>query len=939
MKHIYKAIALGMALLPTAAMAQDDADYVNDSLNNKVNVAFRTVDKSDLMGGVSSINMVELTHKNYTTYSLDNMQAYVGGYTGQLWNMGDALVIVDGVPRDANNVLPSEIEQITFLKSASAVVLYGSRAAKGAILITTKRGRNEGLKVSVRGNATIYTPKEYPTYLSSAPYMKLYNEARLNDGNTAAYSENEIYAYAQGDNPYRYPSINFFSNDYLSKTYQRYEGIAEFSGGGKYAHFYANVGLYHNNDLLNFGEGKNNGTTRLNVRGNIDLCLNDWITGYVNANATFYDVRSDRSDFWAQSAKITPTSQNPLTPLIPISALNLNDAEQLKLYEGSNYIVDGQYLLGGTQNQKTNPFAAMYVAGWNKYTSRQMQFDMGMNFDLDRVLKGLKFKTKFAVDYATTYNTTLSNDYATYEPVWDSNMYNKVTKLNKYNIDQRTGIPSVGGTSYKQMILWQGQFDYNRSFGLHNVDATLLAHGYQQSIAGEYHRISNANLGLNVGYNYNKTYYAELSMAAIHSAKLAEGHREAVSPVASAAWRISNEKFMEGTKSWLDDLKINASYGVINEDLDIEKYYMYDNIFTATGTWWGWSEAANSMQTSDSQRGANYELGFVKRKEFRAGIDASLWNGLITLNANYFNVKFDGLLVTPEAQMPSYYHTYWPTSNFLAYMNYNIQSRSGFDFTVNVHKQFGEVDLQAGFTGMVYDCKNDRYSENVAHDWLKSEGQRIDALRGYKCLGFMTEEDMKVEDGKKVPAVATINSYAQPGDLKYQDMNGDGIIDSKDQVVLGKWTPDVTLGFNFTAKYKNFTLFLNATGNFGASAVKNNSYMWCETGKYSDVLLNRWTPETAATATYPRLSLEHSDLNYVTSDFWTYKTDAVRLNKVQLTYDFPTTMFQNSFVKGLQLYVYGADLLTIAKERKYMETAVGSAPQCRSYNLGVKVNF
>jgi TonB-linked SusC/RagA family outer membrane protein len=939
MKHIYKAIALGMALLPAAAMAQDDADYVNDSLNNKVNVAFRTVDKSDLMGGVSSINMVELTHKNYTTYSLDNMQAYVGGYTGQLWNMGDALVIVDGVPRDANNVLPSEIEQITFLKSASAVVLYGSRAAKGAILITTKRGRNEGLKVSVRGNATIYTPKEYPTYLSSAPYMKLYNEARLNDGNTAAYSENEIYAYAQGDNPYRYPSINFFSNDYLSKSYQRYEGIAEFSGGGQYAHFYANVGLYHNNDLLNFGEGKNNGTTRLNVRGNIDLRLNDWITGYVNANATFYDVRSDRSNFWAESAKITPTSQTPLTPLVPISALNLNDAEQLKLYEGSNYIVDGQYLLGGTQNQKTNPFAAMYVAGWNKYTSRQMQFDMGMNFDLNRVLKGLSFKTKFAVDYATTYNTTLSNDYATYEPVWDQNKYNKVTKLNKYNLDKRTGIPSVSGTTYKQLILWQGQFDYNRSFGLHNVDATLLAHGYQQSIAGEYHRVSNANLGLNVGYNYNKTYYAELSMAAIHSAKLAEGHREAVSPVVSAAWRISNEKFMEGTKSWLDDLKINASYGVINEDLDIEKYYMYDNVFTATGTWWGWSEAANSMQTSDSQRGANYELGFVKRKEFRVGIDASLWNGLISLNANYFNVKFDGLLVTPEAQMPSYYHTYWPNSTFLAYMNYNIQSRSGFDFTVNVHKQFGEVDLQAGFTGMVYDCKNDRYSELVAHDWMKAEGQRIDALRGYKCLGFMTEADMKEENGKKVPAVATINNYAKPGDLKYEDMNGDGIIDSNDQVILGKWTPDVTLGFNFTAKYKNFTLFLNATGNFGASAVKNNSYMWCETGKYSDVLLNRWTPETAATATYPRLSLEHSDLNYVTSDFWTYKTDAVRLNKVQLTYDFPSSMFQGSFVNGLQLYVYGADLLTIAKERKYMETAVGSAPQCRSYNLGVKVNF
>ena len=127
MKHIYKTVALGMALLPMAAWAQDDADY-NDSLANKVNVAFRTVDKSDLMGGVSSVNMVELTHKNYTTSSLDHMDSYVGGYNGQLWNMGDALVIVDGVPRDANNVLPTEIEQITFLKSASAVVLYGSRA-------------------------------------------------------------------------------------------------------------------------------------------------------------------------------------------------------------------------------------------------------------------------------------------------------------------------------------------------------------------------------------------------------------------------------------------------------------------------------------------------------------------------------------------------------------------------------------------------------------------------------------------------------------------------------------------------------------------------------------------------------------------------------------------------------------------------------------------
>ena len=150
-------------------VAQDDNDYT-DSIARQVNVAFGTTDKDDLLGGISSINMVELTHKNYSTYSLDNLEAYVGSLN---WNQGDYLVLVDGVPRNANNVLPTEIEQISFLRSSQAVVLYGSRAANGAVLITTKRGRNNGLKASVRGNATLFVPKCYPKYLGSAMYASL----------------------------------------------------------------------------------------------------------------------------------------------------------------------------------------------------------------------------------------------------------------------------------------------------------------------------------------------------------------------------------------------------------------------------------------------------------------------------------------------------------------------------------------------------------------------------------------------------------------------------------------------------------------------------------------------------------------------------------------------------------------------------------------------
>ena len=933
MKHIIKNIALGAALLPVAAVAQTEKEYT-DSVASQVNVAFRTVNEADLMGGVSTVNMVEQAKKDYTTYSLDGMDALVGGYNGQLWNQGEALVLVDGVPRDANNVLPTEIEQITFLKAASAVVLYGSRAAKGVILITTKHGRNDGLNVSVRGNASLYVPKSYPKYLGSAAYMELYNEALQNDGKAAVYSEDDIYHYASNENPYRYPNINFFDSQYIKKTYKRYDGTAEFSGGGRLAHFYANIGLSNVGSLMNFGEGKNNHTTRLNVRGNIDLRLNDWIDGYVNANATFYDARNDNSNFWSESATMRPTSQYPLVPFIPISYVEEADAVTLKTIQNSNYIIDGKYFLGGTQSQQTNPFAAMYAAGYNKYTSRQMQFDMGMNFDLKSLVKGLKLKTKFAVDYHTQYNTSINNEYAVYEAKWNNySGQDLITSITKYGTDKRTGTQNLSNSHDKQLILMQAQLDYDRSFGDHNLNATLLAHGYQISEDGKYHRTSNANLGLQLAYNYAHTYYADLSMAAIHSAKLAEGHREAISPVVSLGWRLKNESFLRNVKA-VDDLKLTASYGIINQDLDIEKYYMYDYVFTATGTWWGWNEVANSMQTSDSQQGSNYNLGFIKRKEFRAGLTGSLWEGALKFDANFFTTSTNGLLTTASTIYPSYFQTYWPVSTFLANTNYNNQRRTGVDLTLNVHQKFGEFDTNFGVSAMYYTSKNTKWDENVEYDWLKAEGQSIEAMRGYECLGFFKDAD-------DVANSAKINNNTKPGDLKYKDQNGDGIIDSKDQVVIGKWTAPFQMGVHFTVKYKDFTLFAQGSGTFGGNGLKNGKDTWVYgDGKYSDVVLNRWTPETASTATYPRLTTESGDLNFVASDFWKYSTSAFRLNKVQLTYDLPQSIFAgDSFVKGVSVYVSGSNLLTIAKERKYMELNVGTAPQTRMYNLGVKVNL
>ena len=925
------------ALFSQGVMAQEAAEA------DTINVAFRQSDARDVIVPVSTVNVKDLLEKNYNTYSLDNMQALVAGYNGQLWNQGDALVMVDGVPRDANNVLPTEIEDITFMKGASAVVLYGSRAAKGVILITTKRGKIQPLKITARADFQLDAAKSFPKYIDGAQYMTLYNQALANDGIASKYKEEDIYNTALGANPYRYPNQQFYNSDYIKRTKSRWDVTAEFEGGGKFAQFYTNISYYRIGDFINFGEGKDNFTDRLNVRGNIDLRLADWATGWVNANATFYNQRNSNSDFWGAASTLRPTR---VAPFIPVSYIDPDDANSWALINNTkNIVVDpaglpaGRYFFGATQDDRTNAFADMYGAGYNTWTSRQMQFDMGAKFDLASILKGLTFKTMFAVDYSTSYSTAINDKYDSFRVNWTQyDGKDVVGTLDGMSEYKHTGTLESSNSAEKQTIAWNGQFDYVNAFGAHNLHATLVANGYQQTISGEYHKVSNANLGLQVSYNYAHKYYADLAGNVVHSAKLEKGHREAFSPSITLGWRLTGEEFMKNV-NWLNDLRLTAGYTVLNQDLDIESFYMYKGIFTATGTWWGWSDANNSIQTSDSQRGSNEELSFIKRKEFTVGLNGAMFDNKVKFAVNYFNTTTDGLLAQPDYIYPSYLHTYWPVSTFIPYINYGKNRRQGMDFSVMYNDKFGDVDFGAQIFGQTTTSKNLTVAENVEYDYLRREGKYTDGLWGLQCLGYYnSNEEITGTDAK--------SSFGEvkPGDLKYVDQNGDGTIDSKDEVELGRWSAKFTGGLNLTVKYKNFTLFTMLTGQFGGNALKNDTYNWVfGERKYSDVVLGAWTAEKYANGeaiSYPRLTTQGGDNNFRASDYWMYSTNRVDLQRVQLTYDFDKKIFgANSIVKGLQVYVNGSSLLTIAKEREQLERNVGSAPQTRSFTLGAKVQF
>ena len=391
--------------------------------------------------------------------------------------------------------------------------------------------------------------------------------------------------------------------------------------------------------------------------------------------------------------------------------------------------------------------------------------------------------------------------------------------------------------------------------------------------------------------------------------------------------------------NWLDDLRLTAGYTVLNQDLDIAEYYMYKEIFTSTGTWWGWSDANNSIQTSDSQRGGNNDLSFIKRKEFNVGLNAAFLKNRLTFEVNYFNTTTDGLLAQPDYIYPSYMHTYWPVSTFVPYINYGKNRRQGIDFAVGYNDKAGDFEWGVQAFGQTTTSKNLRVAENVEYEYQRSEGKATDALWGLECLGYYNTQE-EIDNAEAKSSFATV----KPGDLKYKDQNGDGIIDTKDQVVLGRWGAKFNGGLNLTLKYKNFTLFAMLTGQFGGNGIKDTTYDWVYgERKYSDVVLGAWTQEKYENGdpiSYPRLTTQSPDNNFRTSDYWMYKTDRIDLNRIQITYDFCKSLFgPKSVVKGLQIYANGSSLLTIAGEREHMERNVGSAPQTRAFTLGAKVEF
>ena len=910
-------------ILKTSLFGQGEKDIIN--------IAFGKVKSAYLVNDVTAINPGEI--RKY-----DNIQAISEALTGRVPGMlgganirglGTPMYVVDGLPRDINTIDLSEVEQISVLKDINSSVMYGNAAVNGVIQIKTKRGAANRKDVNVTGYYGISTPKVLPKYLSSADYMTLYNEAKVNDGLAEQYTPAFIENYKSG-NPYRYPNVDYYSKDYL-KDYKTFSRITtELSGGNDVTTYYTNVGWNQSGSLLNFGAGDKGKMNKFNVRGNVDIKINDWIKTSLDAVAVVVNDKGPiGTSYWTSAAVLQPQL---FSPLLPFNLVVPNDPS----IRGRKNDVDGMYLLGGTAQNIRNPIANGYSGGDSVNVARTLSFNNRIDFDLGKVVKGLAFHTNISFDFFTRYDQAVKNTYAVYVPVWKSNV-DSIASFNKVgDADSRSGNQIIQNPYYERRFGFYGMLDYNRNFGVHQVNASIVGYGYRYKINTDIQGNKNVNLGMRLAYSYKNQYLIDFSSAYVNSVKLPEGNNRAFSPTLGLAWIVKADK---GASSDLNYLKVRGSAGLMNSEMGIDGFYYYDNSYTTSGSF-GWYEGGTNYNNNGviSSHAANLNLGFEKRNDLNLGVTAIMLDHKLSVDANVFTSEYYDQITRPATIYPSFY------TNFIPYQNFESNSYRGAELGLSYKMVAGDFSCVIGVNALLNDSKVVKKDEINVDSYQNLTGRPIDARFGLVSEGFFA--DQSDINGHAFQAFGTV----KPGDLKYVDQNKDGIIDVNDKVMIGRSQAPLYYGINIKLAYKNLTLFARGTGSNGADGYLSDNYYWVDgTDKYSEFILNRWTPATATTATSPRLSSLANSNNYQPSSFWLYDNSYFSIDRIQLTYDFPVNICSKLGMKNLSLYANGSSLMTISKNQKYLDlkvggqvsgqTVAGQEPNYRSFSLGVITTF
>lgn len=889
---------------------------------------------------VTVIDADEELNRDYRT----NINAAIGGKVpgmsglSSLHGLGNgAITVVDGIVRNVDYLSLQEVDKITVLKDAVSRMLYGAEGDQGVVLITTKRGEANKKKMKFDAEIGLQNAIAYPKYLDAASYMEVYNRASKNDGGGDIYSSDLIKNTKEHIDPVLYPDNNYYSDLWVKDVTNFSNVYGEASGGNDKVRYFMNLGWKRNEGWLKNAESDVQNV--LNVRGKVDFMVNDWLKMHTDASAIFDINKTANIDdditktFWTKASSFLPNAASLLIPVDRVS--NVNDLAGV-------HLIDGKYLMGGSSVYQDNLLGDLTQRGNITQMNRFLQFKAGFDIDMNKITQGLTAQGAVNFEFNNIFSETVANNYAVYEisGIDENNML----AVNKHGNDKITTAKSVNSTNMLFSRNFSGylSLNYARAFGDHEVSALWMGYGKQSRSKDLFQEDRRLSTGIQASYMYRNTYLLEAGFLCQGSKKMDPEKRWGVAPTFGAAWVMTNEKFMKGF-SWINYLKLRSSYGVIQNDNWVDTYgnykgyFLYEPIYQSSNAFSYNNGAKKNNSILISSIGNVY--GWQKRQEFTAGIDAYLFANKLWLEASYFNSTTKDMLVELKNTTPA---TMGGVSN---YGNYNSTRYQGIELGLNYKYGIKDLSLNFGLNYMyttsevlkneepVYKTEFDRHLTRV--------GSNQNAMYGLEAVGLYAPEDFDLDGSLSkdlpTPAWGTVT----PGDIKYVDYNKDGIVNENDEhdldLILGN---NHSLSFNMDLRYKQWQFFALISGSFGGKGWLNSTYYWFKgnTAKYSEFALQAYDPENPnPSALCPRLTLGNGSNNYRNSTFWLYDRSNIKLEAVQLGYDFDFKA--NSFISKLKVYLRASNLLTIAKDKDVLEMNVGTSPQSRLVSLGFITSF
>lgn len=960
------------------------------ALQEVVVVGYTKQRKETMIGSVATITTKDLTQS--PTANINNALAgrlpglivnqYAGGEPGvdqsELFIRGkatygnqSAIVIVDGIERDMSYLAPDEIETFTILKDASATAAYGIRGANGVIVITTKRGKAaEKATVNLKASIGINQPIGFPEYLGSADYATLYNEARLNDAKMTGadisslnlFSQQAIdnFRRAKGDNSdglgYDWDYYDFAFKPGLQEDVSlsirggtekvRYYVLANyFSQGGNYK--YSNAGEYDSQTKF----------TRYNFRSNIDININRYLSTRLDLGARITDRNAPGTT--AGRLMTICATQPPYLPIL---------VEENAHPQNEEYIQQNpRGMLYGDNIYRYNLLGELSRTGYLNEKNTYLNGSFAMNLDMEFLTKGLKAEVMFSYDASEgrwinrkldTYKDGYREypKYATFMPIEGSDAYmagghymGAYKTGNKYDIDQTIGNGFSHNASDGRTYI-QARLDYNRLFSnRHEVTAMLLANRGNRTVNNELAYHSQGITG-RFAYYYNQKYLMEFNFGYNGSENFAPGKRYGFFPAGSIGWVVSEEEFMKKA-SWIDFLKVRASYGLVGSD-NVSSRFPYLAFYGGgSGYDFGNNFGTNVGGTSEGNL-ANANLTWEKARKLNVGIDFTTLNQRLALTIDAFyeyrfdiitDMNSDGIMGYPDI-----------VGKDAVLQNLGEVSNRGVDIELSWNDKIGKDFRYYIRPNLTFSRNRLEYKAEVArkNSWRKETGKRLYENFVYVFDHFVADQ----EEADRLNKIG-YQPWGQliPGDVVYKDLDRNGVIDDEDRTAMGNpRSPELMFGIPFGFQYKNFDFSVLLQGATKSSILLNGAAVFDfpqfeqdKIGRVKKMHLDRWTPETAATAKYPALHYgTHDNNKNGNSSLFLYDASYLRLKNVEIGYNVSPKLLRKFHVQQARIYVQGLNLLTFDKLGDVdidPETKSGDGaswyPIQKVFNFGIDITF